>query len=124
MNNCIYIHLYIYIPMYSCTSLLAVLVVALYTIFSAPAANIVATFLLRFCLFAQQKRKTFSVGAITLFFSPLCSALLFSSPLFYFFSFHFNLYFFISPLLAFIGVLFSVSFWLWFWFWLPRIISM
>lgn len=51
----------------------------------APAANIVATFLLRFCLFAQQKQKTSSGGAITL----LLPSLRFSySP---FFSFYFFL---------------------------------
>lgn len=50
----------------------------------APAANIVATFLLRFCLFAQQKQKTSSGGAITL----LLPSLRFSySPFFSFFFF-------------------------------------
>lgn len=54
----------------------------------APAANIVATFLLRFCLFAQQKQKTSSGGAITL----LLPSLRFSySPFFSFFFFSFAL---------------------------------
>lgn len=55
----------------------------------APAANIVATFLLRFCLFAQQKQKTSSGGAITLLLPSAFASLFILALLFIFFFFRF-----------------------------------
>lgn len=69
----------------------------------APAANIVATFLLRFCLFAQQKQKTSSGGAITL----LLPSLRFSySPFFSFFFFFLSL----CSIFLLLGFLFGFGF--------------
>lgn len=53
----------------------------------APAANIVATFLLRFCLFAQQKQKTSSGGAITLLLLLFCALFIVAILLVFFFRF-------------------------------------